>query len=54
MSDRQPISPRLASFLVNAAQSLDVLALEIEAHGLNEQARKISNIARVLRERKSS
>lgn len=50
---RQPISPRVAEFLKNAAQSIEMVGIEIDAHGLADQAAKLQAIAKVLRNRKT-
>jgi hypothetical protein len=50
---REPLTNRLHQFLGNAAASIDVVALEVGAHGLKEPEEKLRAIARVLRERKT-
>ena len=50
---RELIGERVHQFLRNAAQSIEMIALEVGAHGLKEQELKLRAVARVLRDRKT-
>lgn len=50
---REKLSDRMAHFLRNVAQSIDMVALEVGAHGLADQQEKLRGIAMTLREKKT-
>lgn len=53
MPMREPITERIKSLLVNTAQSIEMVALDVGAHGLTAQEAKLRAIAKMLRDRKT-